>query len=201
LADVVAGVSVRRVLDVGCGVGQALLPLAVGKDAVGVGIDLSQMACSMGRESFATYLPQARAEFVRGQAELLPFAEGTFDVVNCALSLPYTRNRQALAEMSRVLKQNGLLILRLHHTRFYMAMLWGGLKSMDLHPIVHASRVLVAGTIYHLTGHQCSFRWLKETFQTRWMLRRELGRSGLRIERELACSHPQSPCFAISKPG
>jgi len=199
LTDIVAGVEVRRVLDVGCGVGQALLPLAVSKGAVGVGVDVSEMACRMGRESFADHLPRAQTDFVRSVAESLPFATATFDVVNCALALPYTKNRQALRAMSRVLRNGGVLIIRLHHALFYIAMFWRGLKSMDLHPMVHAARVLVAGTIYHATGHQCQIRWLKETFQTRWMLRRELEQAGLCIERELPCSHPQSPYFAISK--
>src|SRR5215467_11655730 len=43
-ADLVAGVDVRRVLVVGCGFGQALLHLAVGNGADGVGVDLSDMA-------------------------------------------------------------------------------------------------------------------------------------------------------------
>src|SRR5262249_51426748 len=159
------------------------------------------MACRMGRESFADQLPRAQTAFVRSEAEFLPFAAGTFDVVNCALALPYTKNRQALGEMSRVLRHGGLLVLRLHHALFYVAIFCSGLNSMDLHPIVHTARILVAGTLYDLTGHQCQVRWLKETFQTRWMLRRELERAGLSIERELASSHPQSPYFAVSKPG
>jgi len=199
LDDAVAGVEVSRVLDVACGVGQALLPLAVGHGAFGVGVDSSAMACRMGSESFGTHLPEASTAFVRGQAESLPFAAASFDVVNCALSLPYTNNQKALAEMSRVLRPGGLLILRIHHALYYTSMLEGGLKSIDLHPIVHAAKVLVAGTIYHLSGRQCRVRWLRETFQTRWLLRQDLAMAGLYIDYELAGSHPQSPTFAISK--
>src|SRR5262249_40313564 len=199
LNEVVAGLEVTRVLDVACGVGQALLPLAVGNGAFGVGVDLSEMACRMGSESFATHLTEAPTAFVRGQAESLPFAADSFDVVNCALSLPYTNNRKALAEMSRVLRPGGLLILRIHHALYYTWMLQRGLTSMDIHPVVHATRVLVAGTIYHLSRRQCRVRWLRETFQTRWLLRRDLEMAGLYIEYELAGSHPQSPTFAISK--
>src|SRR5262245_58818344 len=130
LADAAARVDVRRVLDVGCGVGQALLPLAVAKGAIGVGVDVSELACRMGRQSFADHLPGAQTAFVCSEAESLPFQSATFDVVNCALALPYTKNRQALQEMSRVLRHGGLLILRLHHSLFYMAMFWRGLKSM-----------------------------------------------------------------------
>ena len=72
---------------------------------------------------------------------------------------------------------------------------------MDIQPVVHAARVLVSGTIYHLTGRQPRIRWLNETFQTRWLLRRDLKSAGLRIDYELAGSNPQSPTFAISKPG
>ena len=197
--DVVAGLEVSRVLDVACGVGQALLPLAVGHGAFGVGVDLSEMACRMGSESFASHLPEAPTAFVRGQAESLPFASASFDVVNCALSLPYTNNRKAIAEMSRVLRPGGLLILRIHHALYYTWMLQRGLKSLDFHPIVHAAKVLVAGTVYHLSGRQCRVRWFTETFQTRWLLRRDLEMAGLCIDYELAGSHPQSPTFAISK--
>ena len=141
-ADVVAGVDVRRVLDVGCGVGQALLPLAVGNGAVGVGVDVSEIACRMGRDSFADHLPRAQTAFVRSQAESLPFPAATFDVVNCALALPYTKNRQALHEMSRVLRRGGLLILRLHHALFYIAMFWRGLDEA-------AQRILDGAEIAH----------------------------------------------------
>ena len=197
--DLLAGLEVKCVLDVACGVGQALLPLAVGTGAFGVGVDASEMACRIGSQSFDAYRRESPPAFVRGRAESLPFESARFDVVNCALALPYTNNKRALKEMSRVLQPGGLLILRFHHALFYTWMLWRGLKSLDLHPIVHAARVLLAGTLYHLSGRQCRIRWLSETFQTRWQLRRDLESAGLYINYELAGSHPQSPTFAISK--
>ena len=198
-AQILSGLEVRRVLDVGCGVGQALLPLAVNQGALGVGLDLSAMACRLGRESFKQYRPRAQTAFLRGQAEALPFATGTFDVVNCTLALPYTRNLPALAEMSRVLRPGGMLILRIHHALFYSSMLWRGVKSADIHPLIHGGRVLLGGAIYHLTGRQCRLKWLRETFQTRWLLRRELKKTGLCLDSELSVSHPLSPYFAIFK--
>ena len=66
--------------------------------------------------------------------------------------------------------------------------------------MVHAGRVLAVGAIYHLTGSQPDTRLIgNETFQTRWLLRRELSRRGFDIERERPDSNPRTPAFIISK--
>lgn len=198
--DIVAPFKVERVLDVGCGIGQALFPLAVSKKAVGVGIDMSETACRMGREVYAARLPDARVSFVLGVAESLPFAPDSFDVVNCGLALPYTNNARALAEVARVLRPDGLFLLKIHHARYYLRELRRGLFSRDLTTIIYATRVLAAGAIYHLTGRQpVGVRFLNEAFQTRWLLSRELAKCGLRIDRERSDSNPLTPAFVICR--
>jgi len=163
-ADIVAPLKVERVLDVGCGIGQALFPLAVSKQAIGVGIDVSETACRMGREVYAARLPDARIAFVLGVAESLPFAPDSFDVVNCGFALPYTDNARALAEIARVLRPGGLFLLKIHHALYYLRELRRGLLSRDLSMILYAGRVLVAGAIYHLTRRQPSgVRFLNES--------------------------------------
>lgn len=57
-----------RVLDVGCGIGQALFPLAVSRGALGVGVDVSALGLHMGREFYATHLPEAWVAFIRTRA-------------------------------------------------------------------------------------------------------------------------------------
>jgi SAM-dependent methyltransferase len=47
LASVLAPFRVERVLDVGCGVGQALFVLAVRRNAAGVGVDISTVGLQM----------------------------------------------------------------------------------------------------------------------------------------------------------
>jgi len=93
-----------RALDVGCGAGlstAALMPLArqvIGLEPVA--------AMLMHRQAVA---PQAG--FVIGQAEQLPFAAGSFDLVAAAGSLNYADLPSALAEVARVLTRDGTFLL------------------------------------------------------------------------------------------
>lgn len=199
MLDIVAPIKVECVLDVGCGIGQALLPLAVSKEAYGIGTDISETALRMGREFYRAHLPHANVAFVRGRAESLPFAANSFDVVNCGLALPYTHNSRAIAEVARVLRPGGMFLLKIHHARYYMRELRGGLTARNVSSVIYAGRVLAAGMIYHLTGKQPRVRFLDESFQTRWLLRRELARHGMVIDREQANSNPLTPAFVIYK--
>jgi SAM-dependent methyltransferase len=93
-----------QALDVGCGAGlstAALAPLA------------RQVT---GLEPISTMLAHRRivaplARFVIGQAERLPFAARTFDLVAAAGSLNYTDLPSALPEIARVLTSDGTFLL------------------------------------------------------------------------------------------
>ena len=199
VSDLVRLENVKRVLDVGCGIGQALFALAALRNAMGVGVDISELACRMGREFYAERLPEARVHFVRSPAEYLPFASASFDVVNCGLALPYTDNASAIAEISRVLRPGGLFLLKIHHARYYAHQLRAALAARNPSSALHAGRVLASGAIYHSLRRQPRARLLRETFQTEWMLRRELGKRGLMIEREQPNSNPLTPAYVIRK--
>jgi len=200
LLETIAGLRVERVLDVGCGFGQMLYPFVALKGAFGVGLDPTYQACRMGHDFYATHVPSARVRFVYGKAESLPFESASFDVVNCGLALPYMDNARAIAEIGRVLRPGGILLLKVHHARYYLRDLWQGLLSRRLLMMVHAGRVLAVGGIYHLTESQTDTRLFgNETFQTRWLLRRELSRRGLNIDRERPDTSPWTPAFVISK--
>jgi SAM-dependent methyltransferase len=93
-----------RALDVGCGAGlstAALAPLA--RRVVG----LEPIPAMLAHRR--TVAP--RASFVIGQAERLPFAAGSFDLVTAAGSLNYTDFPSALAEIARVLTPDGTFLL------------------------------------------------------------------------------------------
>jgi SAM-dependent methyltransferase len=93
-----------RALDVGCGAGlstAALAPLA--RQMTGLEPVQAMLA---HRRSVA---PGAR--FVIGQAERLPFAAGSFDLVAAAGSLNYADLPSALAEIARVLTGDGTFLL------------------------------------------------------------------------------------------
>jgi SAM-dependent methyltransferase len=200
--EAVAGLDVRRVLDVGCGAGQELLPFATRAGALCVGADVTPEAGLAGRELFAAHAPAARVAFVRAAAESLPFAADSFDVVVCRLALPYTDNARCLAELARVLRPGGALLLKIHHARYYVHKLREGLRAGRPASALHAARVLAAGLVYQLTGRQPRTRLpSRETFQTARLLRRELTRRGLEIRRELRDSNPLTPSFLIFKRG
>lgn len=197
---VVGRTEVSYVLDVGCGAGQELLPFVRERGAVGVGVDVTPEAGIAGRELFAAHAPAARVAFARAAAEALPFAPSSFDVIICRLALPYTDNARALAEMARVLRPGGVLLLKIHHPRYYLSEAVQSLAALSPLPAVHAARVLTAGAIYRITGRQPRTRLIgTETFQTEKMLQRELERFGLKIRREMPDSNPATPSYAISK--
>jgi ubiquinone/menaquinone biosynthesis C-methylase UbiE len=197
--DDIGTLIIERVLDLGCGIGQALFPLAVRRGALGVGVDISAPGLRMGREFYATHMPDARITLIRAGAESLPFADDSFDLVHSSLALPYTRNTRAIAEVARVLRPGGLFHLKIHHARYYLHELLRGLTRGDLSSLIHGGRVLTAGTLYHLARRQPSMRLLNEVYQTRWLLRRELAKHGLVIEREQAKTNPLTPAFVIRK--
>ena len=91
-------------LDVGCGAGlstAALAPLA--RRVIGLEPIPTMLA------HHRTVAPEAR--FVIGQAERLPFEAEAFDLVTAAGSLNYTDLPSALAEIARVLTQDGTFLL------------------------------------------------------------------------------------------
>ncbi|MGH9932733.1 MAG: class I SAM-dependent methyltransferase [Pyrinomonadaceae bacterium] len=196
----VSGLEIRRVLDVGCGAGQELLPFVVDKKSLGIGVDLSPEVGASGRTLYSQSHPDARVSFANARAEALPFVSSSFDVVICRVALPYMNNAHALAEIARVTRGGGAVILKLHHWRYYWRKLVHSVLRLEALSAAHAARVLAAGTFYHLTGRQLKVLWLgNETFQTRWLIGRELGRVGLVIQRELADSNPLTPAFLVSK--
>ena len=93
-----------RALDVGCGAGlstAALAPMA--RQVIG----LEPIPTMLAHRR--TVAPQAG--FVIGQAERLPFAARSFDLVTAAGSLNYTDLPSALAEIARVLTRDGTFLL------------------------------------------------------------------------------------------
>ena len=103
LLDATKQIRVERVLDIGCGAGQEMLPF-VAAGAMGVGIDLTPDAGITGRLLFAKEQLSERVNFVLGSGNDIPFKESTFDVLICRVALMYMDNKAALAEMSRVLR-------------------------------------------------------------------------------------------------
>ena len=98
------------ILDAGCGYGNMsrLALEEAGSDAKVVMYDpILEMLANV-----KNYLPGLQAALYSGIFEYMPFREGTFDVVLCGYSLrDAVQLSQAIAEMHRVLKAGGLLVI------------------------------------------------------------------------------------------
>jgi ubiquinone/menaquinone biosynthesis C-methylase UbiE len=196
----------HRVLDVGCGAGQELLPFltrqspAAQRPSIAVGIDSAPTVGRVGRHLFARHQVTEHVAFVRAMAEQLPFGSAVFDVVICRLVLPYTLNGKALAEMARTVKRGGLVLLQIHHARFYLLEMKNALRSANVRSAVHSLRVLTAGVIYIVTGRQPTNRFIgREEFQTESLLRRELTSCGMVIRASMPNTNPHTPSFVLEK--
>jgi len=96
----------RRVLDVGCGRGGTVALLAETFVALACGVDLSPEAIAFCRKMHGR-----AARFEVGDAEHLPFAERSFDVVtNIESSHTYPNLRAFFGEVSRVLAPGGIFL-------------------------------------------------------------------------------------------
>jgi ubiquinone/menaquinone biosynthesis C-methylase UbiE len=99
----------EKILDIACGAGELSLKIAERGCEV-YGIDLSEEGIKSARR--LSKRVKARCEFMVGDAERLPFADGCFDKIICSSSLEHFNNdARALGEMRRVLKADGRVIL------------------------------------------------------------------------------------------
>jgi SAM-dependent methyltransferase len=197
--DATADVEARRVLDVGCGSGQELIPY-VQRGAVSIGLDVAEEAGRAGRELFTQLGRPSAVAFLRGTVETLPFRDGSFDVVICRLVLPYVDNSRSLAEMIRVLRPRGVLLLQCLSLANYLDDLVAGVKRRSARSVLGAIRVMVAGTLHHLLGRQVRvWPFGSDTFQSEWLLRREIERAGGAIERRLPAERRGAPRYRIVK--
>ncbi len=201
LFDAVKDLRIERVLDVGCGAGQELLPFLEKTEAFCVGIDIAEELGKVTGKIFDEKGYSEKTSFARSKGEELPFADESFDVVLCRVALPYMNNRQTIAEIARILKPNGVFLLKIHAPAFYLGMIRERLPKLSLKQIAYPLICLMGGTFHLLTGRQLQkgFWQGKEVFQTRGFLRRECEKNGLRIERELADTNIQTPSFVIIK--
>jgi SAM-dependent methyltransferase len=112
-----------RLLEVGCGMGTDLLQFARGGAHV-TGVDLVPRSLEITRRRFQLY--GERGHFLVADAERLPFADESFDVVYSNGVLHHTPGTsRAVGEAHRVLRRGGTAKVMLYH-RDSLAY-WGGL--------------------------------------------------------------------------
>lgn len=197
----VSGLNVQKVLDVGCGAGQELIPFAEQSGVLCIGIDVETSAGGLFRSLFDTVGSDERTKFVRGMGEAIPFADGSFDVVICRVALPYMHNLSALEEIARVLRPGGLLLLRTHSPWFYLGMIGRRLRELKLRRLAYPVICLAGGVWHWATGHQPrAGTWSrKEVFQTSGQIRRLVSLVGMRIVNHRRAENREARSYVIEK--
>ena len=201
LVDAVKDLRTERVLDVGCGAGQELLPFLEKTNAFCVGIDTADELGEVTRKIFAAENYENRFAFARSFGEKLPFAESSFDVVLCRVAIPYMNNRQTIAEIARILRPEGVFLLKTHAPAFYFGMIRERLKTLNPKLVAYPIICLTGGIFHGLTGKQPQkgFWQGKEVFQTRNFIEKECARNNLRIKGFLSDTNVETPSFVIVK--
>lgn len=104
----------ERVLDVGCGTGTLALAAKrrVGANGTVHGVDAGAEMVARAKQKAAR--ESLEVQFDVAPAQALPLPDGAFDVVLCTLlmhHLPHDGREQAVAEMRRVLRPGGRLLI------------------------------------------------------------------------------------------
>jgi SAM-dependent methyltransferase len=164
----------KRILDVGCGMGQSLLAAHLPSDVEAYGVDCDMEAIEAGRRIAP---PNIKLTCARG--EELPFGGGYFDLVFSRVALPYMKINKALQEFSRVLKDGGDVWLALHPASMFFSRAKRAARRGNPKDVLFCSYVLLNGALFNCFGIQISFLGRQETFQTPGGIARAMKRVGL----------------------
>lgn len=134
-----------RVLDLATGTGDLAIQIARREPAASVvGLDPSTRMLAIGQSKVEAAGLGARVTLILGDAQRLPFADGSFDAITMAFGIRNVPDRpRALAEMARVLRPGGrVAILELSEPR---SGLMGHLARIHVHHVVPRLGALLSG--------------------------------------------------------
>jgi SAM-dependent methyltransferase len=162
--------SSSRVLDLGCLGGFGLFDFAVRRlrrrhpvpRLVGVDIDPANLA--LGRTLAQHWARPEQVTFTRSSGESLPFESGSFDLVIARSVLQYLRIRPALAELARVVRPGGLVLVQIHAPAYYLHQIMRHVGA----PLQAAyyGRAFLSGVIFSASCLQPQHRWFREAAVT-----------------------------------
>jgi len=101
----------QKVLDLGCGIGGAMSPLAevTGPSGLAAGVDISRAMIETAASRLAG---RSGVEFRVGEACAIPYPDRFFDAARCERVFLYLPDRlEAIREMKRVVKPGGRIML------------------------------------------------------------------------------------------
>ena len=163
-----------EVLDVGCGDGNQLRAVQMSGCTV-VGLDPDVTAVSR--------LVADGLDIRCGVAEQLPFPDRRFDGLVCRLVLPYTDERKAIEEWSRVLRPGSSVSASYHGAGYYLHYL---LRGPGLRFRVYALRTLINTWLYSVARRRLP-GWVGDTlYQSRRRLSRYYEEFGFSLEQAYA---------------
>lgn len=165
------------VLEVGSGFGQWLIAFA--RDAAEVaGIEPNARIRGESLEKIREFGLEERISVLDASAEHIPFPDGRFDVVLCLGVFQFTRQNQALKEISRVLKPGGTLGLAVNGIGYFLMCAANGIKFGRLDITCHGLSGCIATVLKWLTGRDLGFT----TGVSGAEMRRRFAAAGLRMK-------------------
>lgn len=179
-------------LDVGCGSGDLLIELKnLGAEVRGVEIDPSLIDACCGRG----------LDVQRGSAERLPFPVESFDRIVCSVVVPYTDEKQAVAEWARVVKPGGRIFATYHGLGYGLHYL---MRGPGVKRRIYGLRMLLNTAWYQVMGRKIPGFFGDTLCQTNPQLRSYYSRFGLVLERETLAAtflgFPHVICHQLVKP-
>jgi ubiquinone/menaquinone biosynthesis C-methylase UbiE len=105
-----------QVLDIGCGPATDTIPMAayIGEEGRVIGIDSDPKMLEQASQEVKQQNITKNVLHIEGNADKLPFADGEFDRVHAERLfqvLPQSKAKQVFAEMNRVLRSGGRIVL------------------------------------------------------------------------------------------
>ena len=129
----------RRIVDIGCGIGQSLLALdCADRECIGIDIDID--ALDYGRRHYGD-----KIHYMRCNAAQLPLANQSVDLIFSRVALPYTNIPKALKEIRRCLVPGGRVWMTLHPKAMIERDLQRAIKARKLWNILFNSYKLANG--------------------------------------------------------
>ena len=125
------GLRTGKVLDIGTGSGRLAIELAglKGNDFRITGLDISEDMLALARQNARKAGVERNIDFVLGNADDMPFPDGSFDLVISYASLHHwVRPEKVFSECQRVAGDNGVIIIRdnrrVYGNPFWEAFIW-----------------------------------------------------------------------------
>ncbi len=181
-----------HILDVGCGKCELMSQLkSIGCIVSGIEID----------KSLVQQYRSAGFNVTEGSAEKLPIEDSIVDGIVCSVVLPYTDERKAISEWSRVLKPGGVANGTFHGVGFALDYL---IYGKNFKRRFYGFRMLLNTMFYQLSGHRLTGFMGDTLCQTPRRMRSYYKTEGLNLVSEQivesTLGFPKYLCHRVTKP-